>query len=383
MVDISTSASFSGQNWLRTDLPDLFDTSDAATRKSVVAAFNRGPQGDVSVQKIEVQLSRTSLFNTYGGGLLQKEGDSVTPSPIPVGAPDLGGLVSGAPSTHAHKGHTYFGFVAGAELSGTYLITFDITVDSSTFTAGETYYNITIDQTLVNTTLGKTDGSIASAIEYGQVINAALSAAGVPGGAAAGGYDTNAGVVGITTVDIGSDEALPLHPGSSMVISNLVSTIPGNFAFGMNPASNYTHMNLYADAIINFTEGFQIDPSGNISLDVTFSGQPSQSFVIDKADVDTALGTTDGVVKTTTEMALVLNHALAASGLRFSGSGTDWVQVTVDPLIRPQQGGKSDFILSNITSTGVTAVAAEVLIPGRLDFDFLDIDVTTEPDKSR
>lgn len=376
VVTIAGSASFSGQNWLQTDLPDLLDTSNSATRKSVVASFIRGPQGDVAVQKIEVQLSRTSLFNTTGRGLLQKEEDGVVTLPVPGGSPDLGGLVSGAPSTHAHKGHTYFNFVAGAALSAADVITFDITVDSSTFSAGETYTGVTIDQALVNAVLGKADGSISSAVEYGQVIDAALSLAGAPGGAAAGGYATNAGVVGITTVDIGSDEALPLHPGSSMVISNLVSTLPGNFAFGMNPTSIATHMNLYADASISFTEGFRIDPGGSLSLDITFSGATPQSYTVDKAHVDAALGTTDGVVKTATDMALVMNHALATSGLSFSNSGGA-LHVTVDPAIRPEQGGKSDFVISNVTSTGVTAVAAEVTVPSGLDFDFLDIDITT------
>lgn len=383
VVSISTSASFSGQNWLRTDLPDLHDVSSSATRKSVVAAFTRGTQGDVSVQKIDVELSRTSLFNTTGGGLLQKEVDEVVTPPISGGTTNLGGLISGASSApDTHKGHTYFNFVAGDPLSTTDVISFDITVDSSAFSAGETYA-ITIDQALVNTVLGKSDGAIISAVEYGQVINAALTAAGVPAGAAAGGYATNTGVIGTTSVDIGTDEGLPLHPGSSVVISNLVSTMSANFAFGMNPATITAHMNLYAYDSISFTEGFRIDPSGNITLDVTFSGAAPQSFTVDKADVDAALGTTDGIVKTAADMALVMNQALSTSGLRFSEAWGDTVQVTVDPAIRPEQGMKSDFVISNATSTGVTAVAAEVVVPGGVDFDFLEIDITSGANLAR
>lgn len=262
--------------------------------------------------------------------------------------------MSGAPSTHAHKGHTYFTFVAGSTLPASDSTTFDVTVDSSTYSSGELYPGISIDRVLVNTVLGKTDGSIASADEFARVIDAALDLA----GSGAGGYDTNFGVVSMNMVDIGSDETLPGHPGSSVVISNLVSTLAGNFAYGLDPNNITKHMNIYASASMAFTEGFQIDPTGSMSLDVTFAGQAAQNFTITKADIDVAL---------------------AASGLTFS-SGSDRLYIGVNQSIHPEQGGKSDFVISGVTSTGVTAVAAEVALPISVDFDFLDIDITTGAD---
>lgn len=372
VVSISTSASFSGQNWLNTDVPSLDNVT-----KSVVSSFVRSESGAVSVNTASIEMARTSLFNTTGGGLLQRGIPDVVTLP-PSGGLDLGGLISGAPSTHAHRGHTYFDFVAGSPLSSTDIITFDVTVDSSTFSGGEHFTGITIDQALVNTVLGKSDGSIVSADEYAMVIHAALNAAGVPAGSDNGGYGTNAGVVGTNTVDIGSDE-LTAHPGSSVVISNLVSSLPGNFAFGLNPANIYQHMNLYASAYLNFTEGFQVDTTGSITLDVTFSGEAPQSFTISKADVDAALGTSDGIVKTSADMAKVFNDGLGASGLRFSGSGAG-LSITANSAVRPQQGTKSDFVISNITSTGVTAVSGEVTTEREPDFDFLDIDIVANAD---
>ncbi len=374
VVGISQSASFSGQNWLTTDLTDIKDDADVNTRKSVVSSFARQDDGKVSVNMIDVPMAQTSLFNTAGGGLLQKEiADTVT---LPVtGSRDLGGLVSGAPSTHAHKGHTYFEFVAGSALSLSDSITFDVTVDSSTYSGGQLYTGISIDQALVNTVLGRADGSITSADELARVIDAALDLAGVPAGSGAGGYDTNFGVVSMNMVDIGSDETLSGHPGSSVVISNLVSTLAGNFAYGMDPSNIYQHMNLYASAGMAFTEGFQIDTTGSMSLDVTFAGQSAQSFTITKADVDAALGTTDGIVDTPSDMAALMNYALATSGLTFM-AGANSLYIGVNAAIHPEQGGKSDFVVSNATSTGVTAVAAEVSLPISVNFDFLDIDVT-------
>ncbi len=374
VVGISRSASFGGENWLRTDLADLTDETDPKTRKSIVASFVRDSDANVSINTLDLRVAQTSLFNTTGGGLLQKDpGQTVT---LPVsGTLDIGGLVSGAPSSHAHKGHTFFVFTTGSALSPTDTITFDVTVDSSTYSGGQSYPNLTIDQALVNLVLGKTDGSIASAAEFAAVIDAALAASSVPAGSGAGGYATNFGVVSMDTVDIGSDEALAAHPGSSVIVSNLVSTLPGNFAFGLNPGAMSQHMNLYADASMSFTQGFQVDATGSVALDVTFAGAAAQSFTITKADIDAALGSTDGIVKTAADMAAVMNQALATSGLAFSG-GSSGLRVTVDPAVHPEQGGKSDFVISNVTSTGVTAVAAQISLPLDVDFDFLDIDVS-------
>ncbi|MGX5667850.1 flagellin [Rhizobium daejeonense] len=57
-------------------------------------------------------------------------------------------------------------------------------------------------------------------------------------------------------------------------------------------------------------------------------------------------------------------------------AGANSLYIGVNVAIHPEQGGKSDFVVSNATSSGVTAVAAEVSLPISVNFDFLDIDVT-------
>jgi len=55
---IATSASFSGENWLSVD-----STAPANAIKSVVASFNRAADGSVSVGTIEIDTSKTKLFD--------------------------------------------------------------------------------------------------------------------------------------------------------------------------------------------------------------------------------------------------------------------------------------------------------------------------------
>jgi flagellin len=78
LTSISDAASFSGENWLQTDL------SSGTVTKSVVGSFVRDASGNVSVKKVDYDLSASSvLFDTVGNtGILDSqtaiEDDSVT-----------------------------------------------------------------------------------------------------------------------------------------------------------------------------------------------------------------------------------------------------------------------------------------------------------------
>ena len=78
LASISEAASFSGENWLQTDL------SGGTVTKSVVGSFVRDEAGNVSVKKVDYDLSTsTVLFDTVGDtGLLDNqtaiEDDSIT-----------------------------------------------------------------------------------------------------------------------------------------------------------------------------------------------------------------------------------------------------------------------------------------------------------------
>jgi flagellin len=78
LVSISEAASFSGENWLQTDL------SGGTVTKSVVGSFVRDASGNVSVKKVNYDLSTSSvLFDTTGNTALLDtqtsiEDDSIT-----------------------------------------------------------------------------------------------------------------------------------------------------------------------------------------------------------------------------------------------------------------------------------------------------------------
>jgi flagellin len=68
LTSIASAASFSGENWLQSDL-------SVATTKSVVASFVRGDDGSVSVKKVDYALTTDNvLFDTSGNdtGILDK-----------------------------------------------------------------------------------------------------------------------------------------------------------------------------------------------------------------------------------------------------------------------------------------------------------------------
>jgi flagellin len=67
LTSIAQAASFSGENWLQTDL-------SVATTKSVVASFVRADDGSVSVKKVDYALTTDNvLFDTTGNtGILDK-----------------------------------------------------------------------------------------------------------------------------------------------------------------------------------------------------------------------------------------------------------------------------------------------------------------------
>ena len=80
LVSISEAASFSGENWLQTDLT----AAGGSETKSVVGSFVRDDSGNVSVKKVDYTLdSTTVLFDTGGDtGILDTqtaiEDDSIT-----------------------------------------------------------------------------------------------------------------------------------------------------------------------------------------------------------------------------------------------------------------------------------------------------------------
>lgn len=163
IVSISNSASFAGQNWLRSDMQG--EVSEASAKTSVVSSFNRSEDGTVSVGTIDVDLSKIALFKNGGGGILQKEPDP----DLGHGLGTIGGLLGFSTSG--------YGDVPGPVFDQPFTITkFDVvTVDFSVGTSNDTFV---ITKSVVDQALGGEvgygfDGDIESAADWAKVLQQA------------------------------------------------------------------------------------------------------------------------------------------------------------------------------------------------------------------
>ncbi len=163
IVSISNSASFAGQNWLRSDMQG--EVSEAGAKTSVVSSFNRSEDGTVSVGTIDVDLSKIALFKNGGGGILQKEPDP----DLGHGLGTIGGLLGFSTSG--------YGDVPGPVFDQPFTITkFDVvTVAFSVGTSNDTFV---ITKSVVDQALGGElgygfDGDIESAADWAKVLQQA------------------------------------------------------------------------------------------------------------------------------------------------------------------------------------------------------------------
>lgn len=370
VVSISNSANFNGQNWLNTDIPELHDKTQS--KVSLVSSFVRSGSGSVNVETSDFNLDEISLFNSTGGGLLQSA--KITKSVTTPGGlvSDIGGLQSGATSNLPHYGHAWFDFSGAGSLGATDQLRFDITVDANgSFTSGSSY-SVTIDQALVNATLGKSDGSINNPSEMANVLKAAFASAGVPADSSRG-YHYLSGFSGSNLVDIFSVETVAPGEGSSISISNVTTMPAGGNKFGMSQISS--HNNITPTAYAPFTAGFQIQmtATSQFSFDVSFpTAGTSQSYTVTKAEVDAALGTSDGIVSNLDDFAKVLNAVV--NELNFTQASGN-LAISPDPS-GPHVGRYAIFNISNVAVSDLLTVDSKSTYVTLSGFDFLSIDIT-------
>jgi flagellin len=193
------SANFSGGNWL--------NVQQVSTEK-VVASFNRDAAGNVTLGTIDVDTSKTALFNANATqyGILEKG----------AALASVGGLAAasatgtaGPPATGATTTPAY----ASVSLDQDDVIKFDLTLNGGSATT------ITVDKAVVDKALGTTTGAITNAADWAKVITDAFGNAGVAVGATGDVTVSAAGV--ITTVATGTT--------SKIDIANVRSSSNGNF----------------------------------------------------------------------------------------------------------------------------------------------------------
>ena len=359
VIGIAESSSFNGVNWLNTDIADMGDAD--LTSSFLASSFVRNARGDVQVKKIAVDLSEISLFNSTGQGLLQKAAPS-----------DFGGFATSPPNAQpsSYESHE---FTAPLTWTAGATITFDVLLDGSTPLAGHSYPSIEIDEATVVAALGTS--TIENGTDFGRVIQQALADAGVPATATGSTYMTPGDPDYYSWFRItSSDTADPIY--SSVAITNLVSTLPGGTAFGLENSGSRSH-NANASDYVVFSESFVLDALTDFTFDLEINGGSPQAYRVTEADVNAVLGQGNGVVSSAAEWATVLQQTIGIqTGLTFSTTTAPvWnadtgavvlvpaVQVEVDTAVHPELGSKSALRFSNVGGND-------------LSFDFVDIDVT-------
>lgn len=341
IASIASSATFSGANWLSTEHSDnLAELSVYKTE--IVSSFVRSPEGQASIGKTDVNLIRTSLFNAGGGGALQADLRSLG---------DIGGLRGQVLHEAGISGSQNFGFSGPVTIGDTEAIRFTLTLDEGTHAAGQTF-NVVIDKALVIAELGTSDGQINTASEMQRVLQAALDEIGAPALASASG--------GRLTVQ---SQELTGESGSSVALA-LTETI-GGLAAGLENPLPPNVRDSYARADFFFSGPFRIHNDVEFGFEIAVGGNTPARITIDRAMVDAALGTTDGIVGDPAQFAALLDHALGGQGVNAVASGSS-VSLVVDDTVHPNAGARSTIALRDVTdNVGI--------LP---DFDLMDVDVT-------
>ncbi|GAK68803.1 putative flagellin [Agrobacterium rubi TR3 = NBRC 13261] len=374
VVAIADSASFNGENWLTTDVDDIFDPD--INKVSVVSGFTRGTDGAVSVNRANYSLVQSSLFNSTGGGMLQAD---------PRDLKTIGGLRfeygNGLRSDYAMRstsgtgpGTFMFDFSSPMTFGAGDSLSFDITIDEDNpadgippaYDPGRTTSAV-IDAGVVNSVLGRSDGVIGNYKQYAQVLNNVLSGAGAfattyrrldPPNQTVIWVDVP-NVVGIVRGGFGDKD------GSSMSISNVSFTgvtqanqiADRSVAFGVRRSSmtlDFEPLTVYDDVIVS------------MRMDVDHA---STSMSFDKDFVNLKLGKTNGKIETSNEMATVLTALVNRSDIIINAPDASTVSISIDPLQIRKSGEKSSIGFYGI----------DVNIEPLPTMNFLDIDIAANP----
>ncbi|MBP2534876.1 flagellin [Agrobacterium tumefaciens] len=347
LVTTATSSSFNGVNWLNTDATqNLWELSSLPT--SITSSFIRSADGSVRVGMTDIDLADISLFNVGGGGALQKDIRSLG---------DIGGFRNSSLNSPRYRGAQVWDMTGPFSLTGTNTITFNLTLDASSLSPGETYA-ITIGKSTIDAALGTTDGAVNDAQEYATVLTRAFLEAGISNKAIAF-------VPGLpaTQVEIMTTENTG-HLGSSVSISN-VSDTTGSDAGGLMLSPVVDAPAGYGSDQFTFTSLFQVYRDVTFSFDFIVNDDEWHSVTIGRDLVDATLGTSDGWINSASDLAAVLNAAVDGIGLSVSASAAN-VIFDVDPALYPKMGYQSKLVVSGITDN----------IGPAPDFDILDVDIT-------
>lgn len=341
------SASFSGVNWLETDAAThLQDMSIFSDR--LVTSFVRGAAGDVSVKTAEVDLRRSSMLNVGGGGILQKD---ILDYYMPLGGMSLDNFY--------HEGHQDHLFTGPVTFDASETVTFDLAVDESDMSPGNTY-PITVDKSVIDAALGTTDGVINTVAQLKLVLEEAFDNAGAtPFVTLYGTWNPGGDRFGIESLETSANE------GSSIYVENL--TGPFN-KLGLNTASNVDHDNMHPNGVMSFIQPFKLYLDATIEFDISINNAPPTTYTINRAIVDAALSTSDGMVNSANDLKTIVDHLTAGIGLDVDVAGNQ-LTFRLDQTVYPGYGTKATpFRISTFRPDP----------PFTLRFDLAEVDVTSD-----
>jgi flagellin len=347
------SASFNGVNWLKTDSPTHIQDLSVLTDR-VVSGFVRDANNNVSVQTNEVDLRRTSMLNTGGGGILQKD---VLDYYMP-----LGGMTNNTDHHYAHEDHTFNGPVT-FDVSD--FVDFNLVVDRSDMAAGDTFA-VSVDKSVIDSALGATDGIIKDAKDLRAVLQKAFDNAGA---------STAAGIMNTYTTSTTRFEIRSLETtgniGSSVYVEDLDSSFnassPSKF-LGLDSTPSLNHDNMFPSSSMSFIQPFKTMLDTKIDFDLSIDGSTLQTYTIDRDAVDAALGTTDGRINSADDLKTIVQYVTGNVGLAINVSGNQMVY-SADQADYPGYGTNAvDFYMSSFRPDP----------PFTLRFDLAEVDVTDD-----
>jgi len=372
VVGIAESSSFSGQNWLNTEVEDLHDGD--ANRVSVVSSYNRSASGAVSVATADMHLSKTSLFNSTGNGLLQADSRLINSIggmrlPLYVSATENDWSTSnGIGGGLAIQNFYFSGPLVFADPSDR--IEFDVTVDaddpstgiSAPYHTGKTTH-IVIDRSFVDAVDPSLGGVISDYTQFRNVLNKAL----LPAGGKAVIYEDYYHKPIIDQIGLWTLEYSGLD-GSQIAVSGLTSNV------GTGGLFDFNKFGLRAPPLNLAFTPFTVYPDGNlgggikVSFDFRINDVASKSYSFDRDYVNDLLGKDN----TADEMVTLLQSLLQADwpSLVVESNSPSNVSLYSDPLEDRRSGSRTRVAFSgiNVSNEPVPTLS------------FLDIDIVQNPE---
>jgi flagellin len=403
VVNVAQSASFSGENWLDTKVEDIFDPIQTTTH--LTSSFTRDAAGAVSLDRIEVPLSEVSLFNSTGGGLLQKD---------PRDSQTLGGMRYLMPAdTFESEYSTEYDGVEGSgrmypeRNSGTHgefmLGPFPVDDPLDFNVAGaEIRFEVLLDKEVANPygtppgpydlpgpyfegalhpiTITKADidaydagwgGIISDKFQFAAILNQKLMPLGAEIDTYYGRYDSGVWVDDPEEMSIETREMNGY--GSYVEILNLSNTNVGTGGLinGFDYGSRGSGMGLRFKEFTVHKDG-ENEEGVEISFQFSVNNQPPTSHSFNRTYVNALLGRSDGRIETAEDMAKLMQSLLEDDwpGLIIEATSDETVMILSDPALDRKTGSRTDISFENI----------RVSIEPLSQLNLLDLDIEKNPD---